>query len=857
MSSLSTFLSRLVGVRQSGRSWSARCPAHEDRRNSLSVAEGDDGRILIKCHAGCSAEQIVAAVGLTMRDLAPPADVLSATAVSYSRRSSQQSRRSKEPRRSPGPDACENVAQATLSTSSTDSADADSLGVSASARQVAPATPEEARKPKYRKAGARGRKKVYVGSPGPSCYIAPPPRPDPVPLAAIPNGGPAFTEVYASADLAQAAIELLHAPAEQMWPYHDAQGREIGRILRWQRPCGGKDIRPLALHEDGWRWAGMPEPRPLYRLPEVLRASRVLVTEGEKAADAGRNLGFVCTTSSHGAASAGKTDWTPLAGKLVYLLPDHDEPGRRYIDDVARRLAALSPRPTIKLVELEGLPPGGDLWDWVKQQEPCDKLTIRQALHTQLEEAPAYSFSRPLTAVAPYEPFPTHVLPDPLRRFVVEASDVIGCDPCYLALPLLAGMAAAIGNSRCVELKPGWIEPAILWTAVVGDSGTQKSPALEAALRPVRERQAEAFLAHAEQAAQYEDDLAQYERALLQWKRSAHSNEPPPTRPVRTAPERYWCADTTVEALAPLLVRQPRGLLLVRDELSGWLGGLDRYAKNRGGDAAAWLEMYGGRELLVDRKGDQQALFVPRAAVSVTGGIQPATLRRGLGQEHLENGLAARLLLAWPPRRGRAWNQQGLPEDRLREVALIFHGLYALELEYDEQGAPLPRRLTLDPAAEDAWAKFYNRHAAEQRELEGELAAAWSKLEGACARLALVIQLARDASRSTSSTQIDAASMHTAVRLTQFFAHEARRVYSMLSEPPEERDRRKLIELIAGRGGEITPRDLMRATRRYAATADQAHRVLNDLVQAGHGVWAVPPPASSNGLTPQLFRLLP
>jgi hypothetical protein len=62
-------LSRLERVRRSGSGWVARCPAHEDRSPSLSVREGGEGRVLVYCHAGCPTEDVVAAIGLTMRDL--------------------------------------------------------------------------------------------------------------------------------------------------------------------------------------------------------------------------------------------------------------------------------------------------------------------------------------------------------------------------------------------------------------------------------------------------------------------------------------------------------------------------------------------------------------------------------------------------------------------------------------------------------------------------------------------------------------------------------------------------------------------------------------------------------------------
>lgn len=68
---LDVLLSRLDGVRASGRGWVAKCPAHTDRSASLSLAEGRDGRALVKCFAGCEVLDVVRAVGLELADLFP------------------------------------------------------------------------------------------------------------------------------------------------------------------------------------------------------------------------------------------------------------------------------------------------------------------------------------------------------------------------------------------------------------------------------------------------------------------------------------------------------------------------------------------------------------------------------------------------------------------------------------------------------------------------------------------------------------------------------------------------------------------------------------------------------------------
>ena len=57
--------------KQSGTGWTSRCPAHDDTSPSLSIAEGDDCKALVNCFAGCTTEEIVAALGLAMRDLMP------------------------------------------------------------------------------------------------------------------------------------------------------------------------------------------------------------------------------------------------------------------------------------------------------------------------------------------------------------------------------------------------------------------------------------------------------------------------------------------------------------------------------------------------------------------------------------------------------------------------------------------------------------------------------------------------------------------------------------------------------------------------------------------------------------------
>jgi hypothetical protein len=84
-------LGRLEKVQRNEKGWTARCPSHRDRRSSLSVSAGDDGRVLLKCFAGCTTEDVASAIGLSMTDLFEPSRGGGVVTPSASRARMQQS----------------------------------------------------------------------------------------------------------------------------------------------------------------------------------------------------------------------------------------------------------------------------------------------------------------------------------------------------------------------------------------------------------------------------------------------------------------------------------------------------------------------------------------------------------------------------------------------------------------------------------------------------------------------------------------------------------------------------------------------------------------------------------------------
>lgn len=437
-----------------------------------------------------------------------------------------------------------------------------------------------------------------------------------------------------------------------------------------------------------------------------------------------------------------------------------------------------------------------------------------------------------------YQPFCTEAIPEPVQSYIRGGAKALGCEESFIALPMLSALGAAVGNTRRIQLKQSWTECAVLWTAIVGESGTLKSPAIDLALRPMRKIQNQAFCQYEEKMTEYRKELAEYEKQKLLRKKSPVALEKP-QEPIAL---RYICSDITIEALAQLLMQNPRGLLAARDELSGWIKGFNSYKKTKGGDEAAWLELFRAGTLLVDRKaGIPKTIYVPNAAVSVCGGIQPEILRSSLGREYFENGLAARLLLAMPPRTAKRWNEADVDKDVVEEVEGVFEGLLRMQFHVDGFGNAAAKLLPLTLDGQEAWIAFYDRHAQEQAGLEGgDLAAAFSKLEGYAARFALIVHCVRAAGGDTtlvSDDYVDAESVRRAVVIVQWFCNETRRIYAMFQEGDEQAEQRKLLEIVQGRGGQISVRDLMQASRAYRGGAGVAQFALDELVKIGLGHW--------------------
>ncbi len=240
-----------------------------------------------------------------------------------------------------------------------------------------------------------------------------------------------------------------------------------------------------------------------------------------------------------------------------------------------------------------------------------------------------------------------------------------------VAAPAVAAAGAVVG--RNLGIRPGRFDDFVtvpnFWGAIIARPGWMKSAAVKEGFRPLgrlvataieafkeaeedaavtRERIAaeiEAIKARMREAAKKGRDLADLE-AELRAKREELRAATPKER-------RYLTHDATVEKLGELLRDNPRGLLILRDELSGWMRNLDK--AGREGDREFFLEAWNGTGSFTTDRIGRGTIHIPALTLSVFGGIQPGKLRPliasavdgGAG----DDGLLQRLqLTVWPDR---------------------------------------------------------------------------------------------------------------------------------------------------------------------------------------------------------------
>lgn len=426
------------------------------------------------------------------------------------------------------------------------------------------------------------------------------------------------------------------------------------------------------------------------------------------------------------------------------------------------------------------------------------------------------------------------------QDWIKIAAEAANAPPDYVAGALLAAASAVIGNARWAEAWPGWAEPPILWVAALGKPSSSKSPAADRVFDAVRAIQMEEFRAYEATRQQHETQVAIAKADHAQWeqdiKAARAAGHDVPVKPMSAnIPEsppipQILVQDATSEAVAHIQSANPRGTIATRDELAGWIRGMNRYGGD--GDRQFWLEAYGGRSFRVDRK-NGKSFTVEHLSCAIHGSMQPEVFAR-LVAETDDDGLTSRMLYFWPD--STPFIRPTMAADG-RYVTEALGRLRNLQMSAGEQG-PCPRHVRLsEPAAGifEEWCR--ERSSAEI--LSGSLYQSWSgKGRGHVLRIALVLELL-DWSIGSHEQEPLVISDHAVMRAIGLYDHYlapmALRAFGAASLPQGERDATSIAKFIRSTGKTVIHlrNDIYRARIGGIANSDQAQKAAQVLIDAG------------------------
>ena len=287
--------------------------------------------------------------------------------------------------------------------------------------------------------------------------------------------------------------------------------------------------------------------------------------------------------------------------------------------------------------------------------------------------------------------FPIGIFPSEIRNIIADVHECQGFPIDYIASAMLVAIAVGIGNTHLVQFKRGWQESAMLYVALVGRPGTNKSHPLSFAMKP--------FLDFDYQENKlYEQAYSEYDKVVRMSRKerieAGHSEQP--TEPIR---RRFIVSDITPEGLSFIHAQNKRGLCLWTDELSAWFKNFNRY--NSGSEEQFWLSVFSAKATISDRKGNRSSIFIKRPFISVVGTIQKKILGELSKGERSSNGFIDRILFVIPNLQQKArWSKTELPEST--EGRVSFSNLLRCLAPKTKRAnsflrlSPLPKMLRLD-----------------------------------------------------------------------------------------------------------------------------------------------------------------
>lgn len=443
----------------------------------------------------------------------------------------------------------------------------------------------------------------------------------------------------------------------------------------------------------------------------------------------------------------------------------------------------------------------------------------------------------------PVMPFDTDLLPDALRTLVVDLADRMQVPIDYLAIAGILSLAGAVGARARIQPKSmdrGWLVVPNLWGAIVGPPGIMKSPVMRAMTQP-----------------------------LLDIESRWHAEH---RKAGKRVVKKLVVNDATPEALQEVMRDNPAGVLVIRDELTGWLADLDKPGREseRGFHLTSW-NGDSSYKIFRIKRGE---IIIPQCCESILAGIQSKRLKQCLLGNHVskssiplqDDGLLQRFQLLVRPDAPKRFEY--VDRSAHEEAAMVYQKVINRLVNIDMANAPI---FTFAPDAQLLFQNWYTDLQCELREerLAPIMISHFSKYPKLMPALALLCELTERAAASSDGfvgfgakggQSLNTVSIENAVRAVQwceYLRSHAGRIYSPIVAGFDQAANlaKKILDRKIGIDGTFTTREVYKSEWSGLALPQQVESAVRSLIQA-NWLREGPLPVRPNGGRPSVRYLV-
>ncbi len=370
--------------------------------------------------------------------------------------------------------------------------------------------------------------------------------------------------------------------------------------------------------------------------------------------------------------------------------------------------------------------------------------------------------------------FPIDVFPKIIQDIILDLNDNMGFSVDNTSASMIFAFSTAIGNTYKLEFKRDWIESALVYVAIIGDAGDNKTHPMEWVLEPIKQRDKQSQTKYKVERANYESILA--DETIID-------------KGVPPVEARILINNVTIEKVPKIHSENTKGIGYYSEELMQFLGNLNKY--NGGDDFPYWLSNWSNKGYRVDRVKTSEPLEYFDQYVSILGATQSEMTHKMLKGDSKHNGFFERWLYAVPKCSEFAYEDDN--EIQLKTIDNWCDIIEkVLDLPYDLDN--VTKLLKMNPDAKKNYLKWQNDNTDFIRKKQSKiLAKIQKKMQTYCKKFALILEISFWACDESNLNEISQRAVNGAIKLTEYFRENTLKIHNEFEKKTKTENYKKSL----------------------------------------------------------------